>query len=132
MPLVVPGNSRETEISGEQRVEYRLGVAYGISMRKHNARLIFRRGWVTSQLQDRIATCITLTLSLTVKLTRTLNLTLQLTLTLTHLAHNYSLTMHKSNHNNFPREAERQAEDQFDPIKYMQSIGNWAGTSGEL
>ena len=40
--------------------------------------------------------------------------------------------MHKSNHNNFPREAERQAEDQFDPIKYMQSIGNWVGTSGEL
>ena len=26
---------------------------------------------------------------------------------LTHLDPNYSLTMHKSNHNNFPREAER-------------------------
>ena len=58
-------------------------------------------------LQDRIATCITLTLTLTVKLTRTLNLTLQLTLTLTHLDPTYSLTMHKSNHNNFPREADR-------------------------
>ena len=58
-------------------------------------------------LQDRIATCITLTLTLTVKLTRTLNLTLQLTLTLTHLDPNCSLTMHKSNNNNFPREAER-------------------------
>ena len=58
-------------------------------------------------LQDRIATCITLTLTLTVKLTRTLNLTLQLTLTLTHLDPNCSLTMHNSNNNNFPREAER-------------------------
>ena len=55
-------------------------------------------------LQDRIATCITLTLTL--KLTRTLNLTLQLTPIPTHLDPNYSLTMH-SNHNNFPREAER-------------------------
>ena len=41
-------------------------------------------------LQDRIATCITLTLTLTVKLTRTLNLTLQLTLT--QLDPNCSLT----------------------------------------
>ena len=65
-----------------------------------------RRGWVASQLHDRIATCITLTLTLTVKLTRTLTLTLQLTLTLAQLDPNYSLTMHKSNHNNFPREAE--------------------------
>ena len=61
----------------------------------------FRHVWVASQLQDRIATCITLTLTLTVKLTRTLNLTLQLTLTLTHLNPNYSLTVHKSNHKNF-------------------------------
>ena len=38
----------------------------------------------------------------------------------------------KSNHNNYPPEADRQAEDPFDLIKYMQSIGNRAGTSGEL
>ena len=37
----IAGNSRETEISGERHVDYCLVVAYGISMRKHNARLIF-------------------------------------------------------------------------------------------
>ena len=58
-------------------------------------------------LQDRIATCISLTLTLTVKLTRTLNLTLQLTLILAHLDPNCSLTMHKSNNKKIPREAER-------------------------
>ena len=55
-----------------------------------------RRGWVASQLQDRIATCITLTLTLTVKLTRMLTLTQQLTLTQTHLNPNYSLSGHSS------------------------------------
>ena len=62
-------------------------------------------GW--DRKSNDVATCITMTLTLTVKLTHSLNLTLQLTLTLTHLDHNYSLTMHKSIHNNFPREAER-------------------------
>ena len=37
----IVSSSRETEISGKRRVEYCLVVAYGISMRKHNVRLIF-------------------------------------------------------------------------------------------